>query len=132
MRKWIVILAAAVLAATALAGAFSLSAPLLDEETEYTLTSLYCRGEEVSGQVDGDELLYLLRDASRSLLPRGGLSRTALAETAEIGLQGEEGPWHIVLSADAGVYAAYEDPDWCYAIRDGEALNQAVLALMPE
>ena len=60
MRRSIVILIAAVLLIAAAAAVWSLSAPVLDEDAEYTLTSLYCRGQEVSAQVDEDELLELL------------------------------------------------------------------------
>ena len=132
MRKWIAVLAVVVLAAAAGAGLLSLSAPVLDEEADYTLTALYRGGREISGETDGDVLVDLLRDASRSMISRGGLPRTAFAETVEIDLQGEEGPWHIVLCDEEGVYAAYEDADWCYPIRDGEALARAVEALLQE
>ena len=132
MRKGIVILIAVVLVAAAGAALLSLSAPLLDEDREYTLTALYWRGQEISDQVDEDEMMDLLRDASRSMVSRGGLPRTAFAETVEIDLQGEEGPWHIVLCDEDGVYAVYEDADWCYPIRDGEALARAVEALLQE
>ena len=55
MRKSIVVLIVAVLAVAAGAVVLSLSAPVLDEEVEYRLTSLYYRGQEISSQVDGDE-----------------------------------------------------------------------------
>ena len=132
MRRSIVILIAAVLLIAAAAAVWSLSAPVLDEDAEYTLTSLYCRGQEVSDQVDEDELLELLEDASRSLLPRGGLPRHTYTEMIEVNLHQEEGPWRIVLCTADGVYAAYADADWCYTIRDGETLAQAVQALLPE
>ena len=80
MRKGIVILIAAVLAAAAGAALLSLSAPLLDEDREYTLTALYWRGQEISDQVDEDEMMDLLRDASRSLIPRGALPQHIFAE----------------------------------------------------
>lgn len=54
MRKSIVVLIVAVLAVAAGAVVLSLSAPVLDEEVEYRLTSLYYRGQEISSQVDGD------------------------------------------------------------------------------
>ena len=60
MRKSIVVLIVAVLAVAAGAVVLSLSAPVLDEEVEYRLTSLYYRGQEISSQVDGDEVLDLL------------------------------------------------------------------------
>ena len=81
MRKWIAVLAVVVLAAAAGAGLLSLSAPVLDEEADYTLTALYKGGREISGETDGDVLVDLLRDASRSMISRGGLPRTAFAET---------------------------------------------------
>ena len=76
MRKGIVILIAVVLVAAAGAALLSLSAPLLDEDREYTLTALYWRGQEISDQVDEDEMMDLLRDASRSLIPRGACPST--------------------------------------------------------
>ena len=75
MRKSIVVLIVAVLAVAAGAVVLSLSAPVLDEEVEYRLTSLYYRGQEISSQVDGDEVLDLLEGASRGLISRGGLRR---------------------------------------------------------
>ena len=51
MRKSIVVLIVAVLAVAAGAVVLSLSAPVLDEEVEYRLTSLYYRGQEISSQV---------------------------------------------------------------------------------
>ena len=68
MRKSIVVLIVAVLAVAAGAVVLSLSAPVLDEEVEYRLTSLYYRGQEISSQVDGDEVLDLL-DELRNQLP---------------------------------------------------------------
>ena len=46
MRKSIVVLIVAVLAVAAGAVVLSLSAPVLDEEVEYRLTSLYYRGQD--------------------------------------------------------------------------------------
>ena len=43
---------------------FSLKKPLLDEETEYQITSLYDQGREVSEDVDTDALIELLRQAT--------------------------------------------------------------------
>ena len=63
MRKSIVVLIVAVLAAAAGAVMLSLSAPVLDEDVEYQLTSLYYRGEEILSQVDEDEVLDLLEGA---------------------------------------------------------------------
>ncbi|SCJ78996.1 Uncharacterised protein [uncultured Blautia sp.] len=42
----------------------------------------------------------------------------------------------VVLSLSApvledGLFAVYQDPDWSYAIREGEALAAAVEALLP-
>ena len=68
MRKSIVVLIVAVLAVAAGAVVLSLSAPVLDEEVEYRLTSLYYRGQEISSLVDGDEVLDLL-DELRNQLP---------------------------------------------------------------
>ena len=132
MRKGIVILITAVLVAAAGAALLSLSAPLLDEDREYTLTALYWRGQEISDQVDEDEMMDLLRDASRSLIPRGALPQHTFTEMIEVDLHQEEGPWHIVLCTADGVYAAYADADWCYTIRDGETLGQAFQAILPE
>ena len=70
MRKSIVVLIVAVLAVAAGAVVLSLSAPVLDEEVEYRLTSLYYRGQEISSQVDGDEVLDLLE---QEMLSRGRL-----------------------------------------------------------
>ena len=73
MRKGIVALIVAVLAVAAVLAVRSLSAPVLDEDVEYELTSLYYRGQEVSDQVDEDDLLDLLAGASRSLITLGGI-----------------------------------------------------------
>ena len=109
MRKSIVVLIVAVLAVAAGAVVLSLSAPVLDEEVEYRLTSLYYRGQEISSQVDGDEVLDLL----------------------EGNVMGGEEALHVVLSMEDGLFAVYQDPDWSYAIREGEALAAAVEALLP-
>ena len=53
MRKSIVVLIVAVLAVAAGAVVLSLSAPVLDEEVEYRLTSLYYRGQEISPRWTG-------------------------------------------------------------------------------
>ena len=37
----------------------------------------------------------------------------------------------MVLSMEDGLFAAYQDPDWSYTIREGEALAAAVEALLP-
>ena len=132
MRKGIVAAIIIVLLAAAAAALLSLSAPVLDEDADYTLTSLFYRGQEVSGQVDGDEVVDLLEDASRSLLPRGGLPAHHFTEMVEVNLHQEEGPLHVVLSSADGLYAVYEDADWYYVIRDGQALAQAIQALLPE
>ena len=132
MRKGIVAAIVAALAVAAAAALLSLSAPVLDEDADYEIVSLYCRGQEVSGQVDGDEVLNLLEDASRSLLPRGGLPVHHFTEMVEVNLHQEEGPLHIVLSGADGLYAVYEDADWYYVIRDGLALEEALRALLPQ
>ena len=54
MRKGIVAAIVAALAVAAAAALLSLSAPVLDEDADYEIVSLYCRGQEVSVQVDGD------------------------------------------------------------------------------
>ena len=38
----------------------------------------------------------------------------------------------MVLSLPDALYAVYQDADWSYTIRDGEALAEAVQALLPE
>ena len=83
MRKSIVVLIVAVLAVAAGAVVLSLSAPVLDEEVEYRLTSLYYRGQEISSQVDGDEVLDLLEGASRGLISRGGLPAHSFRDMVE-------------------------------------------------
>ena len=127
MRKSIVVLIVAVLAVAAGAVVLSLSAPVLDEEVEYRLTSLYYRGQEISSQVDGDEVLDLLEGASRGLISRGGLPAHSFRDMVEVNVVGGE----VVLSMEDGLFAVYQDPDWSYAIREGEALAAAVEALLP-
>ncbi len=131
MRKWIIVLVAAVLVAAAGVGLLSMSAPVLEEDVEYQLTSLYYQGREVSDQVDWDELQDVLRNGSRSLISRGGLPPHSSLELVEVNLQGEKGALHVVLSPGDGLYAAYEDADWYYVLREGEALSSAVQALLP-
>ena len=150
MRKSIVVLIVAVLAVVGsgakvlgpieigsdvriAAGAvvLSLSAPVLDEEVEYRLTSLYYRGQEISSQVDGDEVLDLLEGASRGLISRGGLPAHSFRDMVEVNVVGGEEALHVVLSMEDGLFAVYQDPDWSYAIREGEALAAAVEALLP-
>ena len=131
MRKSIVVLIVAVLAVAAGAVVLSLSAPVLDEEVEYRLTSLYYRGQEISSQVDGDEVLDLLEGASRGLISRGGLPAHSFRDMVEVNVVGGEEALHVVLSMEVGLFAVYLDPDWCYAIREGEALAAAVEALLP-
>ena len=127
MRKSIVVLIVAVLAVAAGAVVLSLSAPVLDEEVEYRLTSLYYRGQEISSQVDGDEVLDLLEGASRGLISRGGLPAHSFRDMVEVNVIGGEEALHVVLSMED----VYQDPDWSYAIREGEALAAAVEALLP-
>ena len=131
MRKSIVVLIVAVLAVAAGAVVLSLSAPVLDEEVEYRLTSLYYRGQEISSQVDGDEVLDLLEGASRGLISRGGLPAHSFRDMVEVNVVGGEEALHVVLSMEDGPFAVYQDPDWSYAIREGEALAAAVEALLP-
>ena len=78
MRKSIVVLIVAVLAVAAGAVVLSLSAPVLDEEVEYRLTSLYYRGQEISSQVDGDEVLDLLEQ--ESIEPTDWLTKVSALE----------------------------------------------------
>ena len=131
MRKSLVVLIVAVLAVAAGAVVLSLSAPVLDEEVEYRLTSLYYRGQEISSQVDGDEVLDLLEGASRGLISRGGLPAHSFRDMVEVNVIGGEEALHVVLSMEDGLSAVYQDPDWSYAIREGEALAAAVEALLP-
>ena len=131
MRKSIVVLIVAVLAVAAGAVVLSLSAPVLDEEVEYRLTSLYYRGQEISSQVDGDEVLDLLEGASRGLISRGGLPAHSFRDMVEVNVVGGEEALHVVLSMEDGRCAVYQDPDWSYAIREGEARAAAVEALLP-
>ena len=116
MRKSIVVLIVAVLAVAAGAVVLSLSAPVLDEEVEYRLTSLYYRGQEIS---------------SRGLISRGGLPAHSFRDMVEVNVVGGEEALHVVLSMEDGLFAVYQDPDWSYAIREGEALAAAVEALLP-
>lgn len=131
MRKGIVALIVAVLAVAAVLAVRSLSAPVLDEDVEYELTSLYYRGQEVSDQVDEDDLLDLLAGASRSLITQGGIPGYDSADAVEVNLLGNEETLRVVLSAPDGLYAVYQDADWSYTIRDGEVLAEAVQALLP-
>ena len=132
MRKSIVVLIAAVLLIAAGVAAWMWSSPLLDEEAEYEVTSLYRYGQNITGQVDGDDVVDLLREESRSTLPRGGLAAHAYTELIEINLMSGEEPLHVVLSEADGVYVMYRDPDWVYSIRDGEHLAADMEALLPQ
>ena len=105
MRKSIVVLIVAVLAVAAGAVVLSLSAPVLDEEVEYRLTSLYYRGQEISSQVDGDEVLDLLEGASRGLISRGGLPAHSFRDMVEVNVIGGEEALHVVLSMEDGLFA---------------------------
>ena len=105
MRKSIVVLIVAVLAVAAGAVVLSLSAPVLDEEVEYRLTSLYYRGQEISSQVDGDEVLDLLEGASRGLISRGGLPAHSFRDMVEVNVVGGEEALHVVLSMEDGLVA---------------------------
>ena len=44
----------------------------------------------------------------------------------EVNVVGGEEALHVVLSMEDGLFAVYQDPDWSYAIREGEALAAAV------
>ena len=132
MRKGIVALIVLVLVVAAGVAVRSLSAPVLDEDVEYELTPFYYQGREVSAQVDEDDLLDLLEGASRGLITRGGLPGYASADAMEVNLLGDEEPLRVVLSLPDALYAVYQDADWSYTIRDGEALAEAVQALLPE
>ena len=93
MRKSIVVLIVAVLAVAAGAVVLSLSAPVLDEEVEYRLTSLYYRGQEISSQVDGDEVLDLLEELG---IEEGFVQELSSAQeeyTPSFALQGVLSPW---------------------------------------
>lgn len=110
---------------------FSLKKPLLDEETEYQVTSLYAQGQEVSGQVDTDALVELLRQAKCSRVPRGGLRSHSFTDMIEISLLGGDETQRVVLVESDGTYVVYQDPDWVHVIADGEELLQAVRELLP-
>ena len=131
MRKSIVVLIVAVLAVADGAVVLSLSAPGFDEGVEDQLTSLYYRGQEISSQVDEDEVLDLLEGASRGLISRGGLPAHSFRDMVEVNVAGGEETLHVVLSMVDGLFAAYQDPGWSYTIREGEALAAAVEALLP-
>ena len=132
MRKGIVALLVLLMVVAAGVAGRSLSAPVLDEDVEYELTSFYYQGREVSAQVDEDDLMDLLEGASRGLITRGGLPGYASADAMEVNLLGDEEPLRVVLSLPDALYAVYQDADWSYTIRDGEALAEAVQALLPE
>ena len=132
MRKSIVVLIVAVLAVAAGAVVLSLSAPVLDEEVEYRLTSLYYRGQEISSQVDGDEVLDLLEGASRGLISRGGLPAHSFRDMVEVNVTRRRGgPARGTLHGGRALRRLIRIRDWSYAIREGEALAAAVEALLP-
>lgn len=110
---------------------FSLKKPLLDEETEYQITSLYDQGREVSEDVDTDALIELLRQAKCSRVPRGGLRSHSFTDMIEISIQGGDETLRVVLVESDGTYVAYQDPDWVHVLRDGEALLSSVRELLP-
>ena len=110
---------------------FSLKKPLLDEETEYQVTSLYAQGQEVSGQVDTDALVDLLRQAKCSRVSRGGLRSHSFTDMIEISILGGDETQRVVLVERDGTYVVYQDPDWVHVIADGEELLQAVRELLP-
>lgn len=110
---------------------FSLKKPLLDEETDYQVTSLYDRGREVSGDVDTDALVDLLRQAQCSRVSRGGLRSHSFTDMMEISLLGGDETLRVVLVESDGTYVAYQDPDWVHVIPDGEELLSSVRELLP-
>ena len=110
---------------------FSLKKPLLDEETEYQVTSLYAQGQEVSGQVDTDALVDLLRQAKCSRGSRGGLRSHSFTDMIEISILSGDETQRVVLVERDGTYVVYQDPDWVHVIADGEELLQAVRELLP-
>ena len=63
-------------------------------------------------------------------LPRsdfqGGLPAHSFRDMVEVNVVGGEEALHVVLSMEDGLFAVYQDPDWSYAIREGEALAAAV------
>ena len=77
------------------------------------------------------EVLDLLEGASRGLISRGGLPAHSFRDMVEVNVVGGEEALHVVLSMEDGLFAVYQDPDWSYAIREGEALAAAVEALLP-
>ena len=81
--------------------------------------------------MDEDEGLDLLDGATRGLISRGGLPAHAFQDLVEVNLSGGEETLHVVLSAEDGLFAVYQDADWSYSIREGEALAAAVQALLP-
>ena len=131
MRKGLIVVIVAALAVAAGVVLFSLSFPVLQEDTEYEVTSLYYRGQEVSGQVDTEAVADLLGDCTRGLISRGRIPTHPYAELVEIGLQGDEDTVIVALAPEDGLCVAYRDPDWCYTIREGEELTAAVEALLP-
>ena len=78
-----------------------------------------------------DEVLDLLEGASRGLISRGGLPAHSFRDMVEVNVIGGEEALHVVRSMEDGLFAVYQDPDWSYAIREGEALAAAVEALLP-
>ena len=76
-------------------------------------------------------VLDLLEGASRGLISRGGLPAHSFRDMVEVNVVGGEEALHVVLSMEDGLFAVYQDPDWSYAIREGEALAAAVEALLP-
>ena len=131
MRKSIVVLIVAVLAVAAGAVVLSLSAPVLDEEVAHRPPALSNRGQENGSHAAGAEVLDLLEGASRGLISRGGLPAHSFRDMVEVNVVGGEEALHVVLSMEDGLFAVYQDPDWSYAIREGEALAAAVEALLP-
>lgn len=127
VRILIGVVAVAVLGAVLL----SLKRPLLDEETEYQVASVYDQGREVREEMDTDALVDLLRRAKCTRVPRLGLQPHSFTDMIEISISGAEETLRVVLVESDGTYVAYQDPDWVHVIADGEELLSAVEALLP-
>lgn len=127
VRILIGVVAVAVLGAVLL----SLKRPLLDEEAEYQVASVYDQGREVREEMDTDALVDLLRQAKCTRVPRLGLQPHSFTDMIEISLTGAEETLRVVLVESDGTYVAYQDPDWVHVIADGAELFSAVEALLP-
>lgn len=130
MKKWYVLIGAALILG-AVAALFSLQQPILEEEAACQVVSVYCRGQEVSDQVDVQAVTALLQSYTCRRLPLGALPAHNFADTLEIDLTVDGEPWRVTLSEADGVYAAYRDADFIHGIPDGAALWTELSALMP-